>query len=334
MKKLFFFLLIGSSLLSVSCSSDDNESPKASAIVLTLSAPSIDLGNSVTLSATDNLKQDISSTAVFTANGITLESKVFTPKAAGTYKITAKKDGITSNEVVLTVNAVATSIVLSSTAAIVDLGSPVTLKVVNNLSQDVTSSSTFTANSTSISGAAFTATAAGTYKIVAKNGTLTSNEITVTVKEVALQNSIFTGGKNYAVSNSAIEYIAKAIQTGSTVPTHTVFRLVAYNSTSDYSAIKSTLTSNTISLTFLVPLGPTGEVLAPTASNIILPKIEVLVTDSKGTAFTSREEATLTFNTAVLPSTANAPFSFKATAKFNMGSNVELNFNGNLNGLY
>lgn len=333
MKKLLFFLLIGSSLVSVSCSSDE-DSPKASAIVLTSSAASVDLGKSVTLTAIDDLKQDITSTAVFTANGITLESKVFTPKTAGSYKITAKKDGIVSNEIVVTVNTVATSIVLSATATTVDLGSSVTLKVLNDLSQDVTSTSTFTANGTSITGAAFTATAAGTYRIVAKNGTLTSNEITVTVKEVvAVENSIFTGGKNYAVSNSAIEFIAKAAADGSATATHAVFRLVAYNSSSDYSAIKATLPSNTISLTFLVPLSASGEVLAPNSSNIILPKIELLITDGNGATITSKEEATLTFNSA-LPSTKNAPFSFKATAKFNKGSNVELNFNGNLNGLY
>lgn len=333
MKKLLFFLLIGSSLVSVSCSNDE-DSPKASAIVLTSSATSVDQGMSVTLTAIDDLKQDITSTAVFTANGVPLESRVFTPKTAGTYKITAKKDGIISNELVLTVNAVATSIILSSTVTTVDLGSSVNLMVLNDLSQDVTSASTFTANGTSISGATFTATAAGTYKIVAKNGTLTSNEITVTVKEVvAVANSIFTGGKNYAVSNSAIEFMAKAAADGSTTATHALFRLVAYNSNSDYSTIKATLPSNTISLTFLVPLSTSGEVLAPNSSNIILPKIELLITDGNGATITSKEEATLTFNSA-LPSTKNAPFSFNATAKFNKGSNVELNFNGNLNGLY
>lgn len=333
MKKLFFFLLISGSLVSVSCSSDD-ETPKATAIILTSSEPSIDLGKSVMLTATDDLKQDISATAVFTANGIALDSKIFNPKTAGIYKIVAKKDGITSNEIVVTVNAVATSIVLTSPATTIDLGSSITLKVVNDLSQDVTSSSTFTANGTVINGPGFTPAAVGVYKLTAKNGTLISNEVTVTVKEViALENSIFTNGKNYAISNSAIEFIAKAAADGSTTATHAIFRIVAYNSNMDYSSIKGSLPSNTISLTFLVPLNASGEILAPSASNIILPKIELLITDSNGAVISSKEEATLTFNSS-LPSVKNSPFSFKATAKFNKGSNVEINFNGNLNGLY
>lgn len=331
MKKLFLFLALGSSLLFQSCTEDD--APTATTIILSAKESDISLGASVALTVINDLKEDVSTTSTYTANGTAINSNIFLPKTAGTYKIVAKNGSLVSNEITITVAPVATSIVLSTNETTIDLGKSVILKVLNDLTQNVTTTSTFTANGVALTSETFTPTVAGTYKLVAKNGTFTSNEVTVTVKEILLVNSIFYDGKNYPTSNTAIEYMGKATTTGSTVATVALFRMVGYNSPLDYNdaTLKPT---NIFSIIIRTPLTSAGEVVAPDPTNTTFVKLEALrVNDTNVTISSSTQSGTFVLATD-LPSTKNAPLSFKATANFNSGSKFELDYKGNFNGKF
>lgn len=77
-----------------------------------------------------------------------------------------------------------TAITLAASATAVEVNTPVTFTVTNDLNANVTSSSTFTvtpATGGTFAGAVFTATQAGSYSVVAKNGDLTSAAVVITV---------------------------------------------------------------------------------------------------------------------------------------------------------
>lgn len=76
---------------------------------------------------------------------------------------------------------VATSITLTADVTSIELGSSVTLSVMNDLDEDVTGTSTYFASGATLSSNVFTPTAGGEYTIHATNGELVSNTITVTV---------------------------------------------------------------------------------------------------------------------------------------------------------
>lgn len=76
-----------------------------------------------------------------------------------------------------------TGITISSNASTVALGETFTFTVMNNLNQDVTSSSTIYVNNVEQDDNTFEATQTGTYTVKAMNGNLTSPEITVVVTE-------------------------------------------------------------------------------------------------------------------------------------------------------
>ena len=83
-----------------------------------------------------------------------------------------------------------TSIVLSSDKTSFDEGNSVIFTVKTNLNATVTSESSFKVNGTSISGNTYTPTSPGTYTVVATHSTFTSNQVTLTVNEVATVTSI------------------------------------------------------------------------------------------------------------------------------------------------
>lgn len=94
-----------------------------------------------------------------------------------------------------TTPAGATAITLTTSVSTVAVNAPVTLTVKNNLTPavDVTSSSAFTitpATGATISAGVFTATVAGSYSIVATNGTLTSTPVVVVVTAAPVATSI------------------------------------------------------------------------------------------------------------------------------------------------
>jgi hypothetical protein len=332
MKKLFLFLALSSSILFQSCTKEDD--PTATTITLTAKELTINLGASVALTVINDLKQDVTATSTYTANGTAIDGAVFLAKTAGTYKIVAKNGSLLSNEVTVIVAPVATSIVLSTNETTIDLGKSATLKVLNDLAQNVTTTSTFTANGTAITNETFTPTVAGVYKLVAKNGTFVSNEITITVKEILVVNSIFYNGKNYPISNTAIEYMGKATTTGSTVATVALFRMVGYNSPLDYNNSTGTpKPTNVFSVIVRTQLTSAGEVVAPDPTNTTYVKLEGLKINDTNVTINSNQGGTFVL-ASDLPSAKNAPLSFKTSGQFNAGSTFEVDYNGNFNGKY
>ena len=83
-----------------------------------------------------------------------------------------------------------TSIVLSSDKTSFDEGESVLFAVKTNLNTTVTSESSFKVNGTSISGNTYTPPSPGNYTVVATHSTFTSNQISLTVNEVATVTSI------------------------------------------------------------------------------------------------------------------------------------------------
>jgi hypothetical protein len=120
--------------------------------------------------------------------------------------------------------AAATSITLTASSTTVTLGQSVNLTVADNLGADVTATSTFFNGTASIT-AAFTPTAPGTYTLTAKNGTLTSAAVVVTVN--VAQNTIFANGTSYVTNKSIMSYL------GSTPEGNNVFIANTYNEVGD-----------------------------------------------------------------------------------------------------
>jgi len=110
MKKLFLFLAMASTTMFVSCGSDDSDNngptePVATSITLSASLTTIEVGQSVTLTVTDNLTNNVTGASTFTANGVALAGPTFTGATAGTFSIVAKNGDLTSAAVVITVTA-------------------------------------------------------------------------------------------------------------------------------------------------------------------------------------------------------------------------------------
>ncbi|WP_053972650.1 hypothetical protein [Mangrovimonas sp. ST2L15] len=102
---------------------------------------------------------------------------------------------------------VATSITLASDVTTVDLGDTFTFTVMNDLDENVTTTSSFQINEMeATTNNTFTATEAGTYNVTATNGDLTSNTISLTVNDPvsAEPNSVFYNGVNYPINSSTI----------------------------------------------------------------------------------------------------------------------------------
>jgi|GEM_PF-4752260 len=126
MKKLFLFLAMASTTMFVSCGSDDSDSaPAATAITLTSSAATANVGQAVTLSVKNNLTPavDVTSTSTFTvtpATGATITGASFTATAPGAYKIVAKNGTLTSAEVTVTVSVPVNTVSVNGASGVAD----------------------------------------------------------------------------------------------------------------------------------------------------------------------------------------------------------------------
>ncbi|WP_053992447.1 hypothetical protein [Mangrovimonas sp. TPBH4] len=104
---------------------------------------------------------------------------------------------------------VATSINLTADVTTIELGSSVTLSVMNDLNEDVTSASTYFASGTALTSNVFTPTAGGEYTIHATNGELVSNTITVTVELPLVEASdsfVIDGTQEFTTSIGAFAF--------------------------------------------------------------------------------------------------------------------------------
>lgn len=112
MKKILLFLAVASTTMFVSCSDDDKKSdggePAATSIVLAANVATIEVGQSVTLTVTDNNAKVVTSSSTFLANDVEISGATFSPTAAGTFAIKATYKN--SKDVVLTSNTVTVTV--------------------------------------------------------------------------------------------------------------------------------------------------------------------------------------------------------------------------------
>lgn len=105
----------------------------------------------------------------------------------------------------------ATSIVLTSSASTVEVGGSFTFTVTDDLNANVTSTSQFFVDgaTTALASNVFTPTAAGTYSVVAKTGTLTSAAVSVavTAATVTPNNSVVVNNVSYVTDEALLYYL-------------------------------------------------------------------------------------------------------------------------------
>jgi hypothetical protein len=229
--------------------------------------------------------------------------------------------------------ASATAISLTADVISINLGQTVTLNVLNNLSPavDVTASSTFTANGTAFTGPTFTPTTAGDYVIVAKNGSLTSNEVTVTVAAVAVQNSIFVDGVNYSTNLSAVVFWGGFDLNNDGVADHAWWSTLAATGTAvgDFET-----SSNYIDIEFLTPLTSTGGVALPTTTNVVNKELYELRLNGNDVTISTQQSGVLVFaqNITTTPALTSAAFTYNAV--YNTTSTLEYNYNSTFLGIF
>lgn len=115
MKKIFLFLAVASTAVFTSCSSDDDSKTTtdpnaATSIVLAANVTTIELGESVTFTVTDNNAKVVTGSSTISANNVEISGATFTPDAVGSFVMTATHKNtnglvISSNSVTVTVTA-------------------------------------------------------------------------------------------------------------------------------------------------------------------------------------------------------------------------------------
>lgn len=257
---------------------------------------------------------------------------LFLAMASTTMFVSCGSDDSDSTPVVPPVEG-ATAITVTASATAVEVGMPVTFTVKNNLTPavDVTSSSTFTANGVAFNGPTFTPTAAnvGTVTIVAKNGTLptASVVITVTAAPVVANNSVVVANVPFTTNLSILYYL------GTTADNINVFVANSYNQvgtgeTATYpNDVYMYFTSAQISETTLdIPavgvydFGTDAEAMKTIDANIIVADDEILET---GVA----TNATLNIS-AFTASQAASNWTYTYTATLANGSVVNGHYSG------
>ncbi|WP_026977834.1 hypothetical protein [Flavobacterium tegetincola] len=131
MKKIFLFLAVASTTMFVSCSDDDENSTDknaATSIVLAANVASIEVGQSVTFTVTDNNALVVTGSSTILANNVEINGATFTPTAAGSYAVKAVHTNsndvaLESNTVTITVTAVpvaSNSVIVGTTSYVTD----------------------------------------------------------------------------------------------------------------------------------------------------------------------------------------------------------------------
>lgn len=223
----------------------------------------------------------------------------------------------------------ATLIVLSSNVDAIVLGESVTFTVTDNKAGVVTAAAKIFVNNVAISGATFTPDAAGTFLITAtfkntNNVILESNPLTIAVT-AAGENSIFVNGQNYSVENSIlIFYGGYAEDEEAATATHGLFSMIAFDGDPNDEEFEP---QNYIDIEFIVALAADGTLAFPSSTNTQFLQIYEAQVGGFEIDFTSQEGGT--FVNANFPEAVNVPHSFSCTADYNLGSSLEVNFDGN-----
>jgi len=131
---------------------------------------------------------------------------LFLAMASTTMFVSCGSDDSDSTPVVPPIEA--EEITLTASLPAIEVGQSVTFTVTNDLAENVTATSTFTANNVAFTGPTFTPTEAGVFTIVAKNGDLTSLPVAITVTDpvVPSLNSMVYNGTDIDVTKGDMIY--------------------------------------------------------------------------------------------------------------------------------
>ena len=123
---------------------------------------------------------DVTSQCVFYVNGSAILDDVFSTKNAGSYTVYAKKDGVESNHITITAEAVQPIVLSASKTTLVANNSDSVTFTVKQGTTNVSSYAQIWVNGVRNNGTTFTASEAGTYSVYATYDGVTSNTITLT----------------------------------------------------------------------------------------------------------------------------------------------------------
>lgn len=201
MKKItniFFFLIL--TAFSISCSKDDNGSG-INTIVLSASAETVQLGNSVTFTVKGNNNDDVTSISTFYINDEAISTNAFTPNASGQFTVKAEytsgENLLVSNILTINVTAVPiSSIILTSNNTSLEVGQTFTFAVIADNQADLSSEATFYVNDTEIEANTFIAEQAGNYDVKAtymfNNILIESNVVSIVALPSTIATSVFS----------------------------------------------------------------------------------------------------------------------------------------------
>lgn len=201
MKKITnIFLLLLLTSLAISCSKNDDDSG-ISTIILSSSAETVQLGNSVTFAVKGNNDADVTSSSTFYVNDEMISSSTFTPTTAGQFTVKAKytsgENLLVSNTLTINVTAMpVSSIVLTSDNASLEVGQTFTFTATADNQANLTADATFFVNDIEIESNTFAAEQAGNYDVKAtymfNNTLIESNVVSIVALPSATVASVFS----------------------------------------------------------------------------------------------------------------------------------------------
>lgn len=183
--KLPLLLLLVFSLYN-SCGSDDSaetsNGPAISSITINSDRSSIELGDTVTFTATTNLGDDITSEATFYVGTNSITGNTYTFQEEGYFIVKAVYQNITSNSITINVNVPLTNITLSANSASYFLGEDVVFSVTGNNGVNLNNQATISmVGGNDLTGNVYTTTYEGTIGFTATFEGLTSPVYEITV---------------------------------------------------------------------------------------------------------------------------------------------------------
>lgn len=184
--KLILLLFI-STLLLTSCSDDEGPTEEALSITLSSSKTTYDFGEYVFFSVKTNTNGDVSSISEIKLNDEVV-SHQFVSDNAGTFTAVATYDGVTSNEISITINEppAVVSLELTTDASSLLVGEQFTFTVAatydNGEVIDKTEGSTYFIDNAAIDANTYSIDTPGNYVVKATYDGVASNEITVEVE--------------------------------------------------------------------------------------------------------------------------------------------------------
>lgn len=191
MKKIILAFALLSSLIYLSCSSED-DSAGGTTVSVTSDYTIRYVNENITLTATDGGGNNVTNTAIFYVDNVAIVGNVYTSASVGTVVVKATYDGATSQNLNVTFNAAPiplTSITVSSNPSTTDVGETLSFATIGNNGVYVTNSSIFYVNGNALPSKTFVTTTAGTIDVYATHvnsagATLTSPTIQVVVNNV------------------------------------------------------------------------------------------------------------------------------------------------------